>query len=229
MIETSRQWPQSGDLKTPFDKARREWDTRMGGAIVHARNWRLAAFASIAVAGLSIIGTIYMAQLPRIVPHIVEVDATGIAEYRGPVGKAWEDYKPSDAITQYYVERFVEKTRSISSDLALTKQRWIEAYNFVAKSAVVHLSEYARNNDPFKAAAENRITVDFLSVMRLTPTSWQVDWRENRWPKTGGLPTPELWRGVFQIDFAPSSDPKVLSNNPIGLQINEFSWTRIKS
>ena len=82
------QWQPDGPLDTPYRRARQEWDARMGSALVHAKNWRLATFASMAAVLVMAGGMIYLGALPKAVPHIIEVDRLGAAVYHGPVGQS---------------------------------------------------------------------------------------------------------------------------------------------
>ena len=70
-------WTPDGTLDTPYRRARQEWDARMGSAVVHAKNWRLATFASMSAVVLATGGMTYLGSLPKAVPHIIEVDRLG--------------------------------------------------------------------------------------------------------------------------------------------------------
>src|ERR1035438_8528281 len=123
------QWQPDGPLDTPYRRARQEWDARMGSALVHAKNWRQATFASMAAVLLMAGGMIYLGSLPKAVPHIIEVDRLGAAVYHGPVGQT--DYVPPDAVVSYHLRRFITDTREISSDLAVLKSNWLDAYTLL--------------------------------------------------------------------------------------------------
>src|SRR5438128_1721950 len=112
-MQARTKWPTEGAADTPYMRARQEWDARMGSSLVHARNWRLATFASLGIVVLSVAGMIYLGSKPKAVPHIIEVDALGAATYHGPAGKSVADYVPSDAATKYHLRRFIEDTRTI--------------------------------------------------------------------------------------------------------------------
>jgi type IV secretion system protein VirB5 len=85
-METRTKWTPEGDLDTPYHRARQEWDSRMGTAVVAAKNWRLACFGSLGLVLVAIGGMIYLGAKPKAVPHIIEVDALGAPAYVGPVG-----------------------------------------------------------------------------------------------------------------------------------------------
>jgi len=228
-IKSQGQWPQRAAALNPFNRARREWDNRMGGALVHARNWRLAAFAGFGLAALATGGVIYATQLPRMTVHVVEVDAQGEARYRGPAGVAAQDYEPSDAVLSHYLRRVVEDMRSITSDIPLLKRRWTEAYAFLAPPVAQQVTAHLREHNPFERAARERVTLDFLSTVPIGGSSWQLDWRETVWSQTGAVTDQRVWRGVFQVKTEIPTDFQRLAQNPLGLSITELSWTPIKS
>ena len=100
-------------------------------------------------------------------PHIIEVDRLGAASYHGPVGQA--DYVPTDAVITYHLRRFIEDTREISSDLAVLKRNWLDAYTLLTPRGGRMLSAFVQKpeNDPFRRAQDERVTVEVLSTVRV--------------------------------------------------------------
>ena len=220
-------WRPDPEPDTPYRRARQEWDDRMGSALVHARNWRLATFVALGAVLLSIVGMVYLGRLPKAVPHIIEVDHLGAATYRGPVGQA--DYAPSDATIRYHLQRFVENTRSISSDTAVLKKNWLDAYTAVTPKAANMLTAYvqAPEHDPFRRAQDGRVTLESVSTVRVSQDTWQLDWRETTWDTHGTPVTVTLWRGMFKVSIQPPTTEDAMSKNPIGLYIDEFHWDTV--
>ena len=222
------QWSPDGPLDTPYRRARQEWDARMGSAVVHARNWRLATFASMAAVFLATGGMIYLGRLPKAVPHIIEVDRLGAASYQGPVGQA--DYVPPDAVIAYHLRRFIEDTRTISSDLAVLKSNWLDAYTLLTPRGARMLSSFVEKpeNDPFRRAQDERVTVEFLSTVRVAGDTWQVDWRESSWDKNGApMGGPVVWRAMLRTLTAAPKTAEAMRTNPIGLYIDELHWDKV--
>ena len=112
----------------------------MGTALVQARNWRLATLLSLGLVGLSLVGTIYLGAQPKAVPHIVQIDRLGAPTYLGPVTQAAKDWKPTDAALKYHLRRFITDTRTISSDVAVMRRYWVDAYTLITPSAANHLN-----------------------------------------------------------------------------------------
>ena len=222
------QWPAEGQADTPYRRARAEWDARMGSAVVHAKNWRLAAFASLGITAVATLGLIYLGALPKAVPHIVEVDRLGAAVYRGPVGET--AYVPSDAVITYHLRRFVEDTRELSSDLAVVKRNWLDAYALLTPRGGHMLTAFVEKseNDPFRRAQDGRVTVEFLSAVRVAGDTWQLDWKETAWDKNGNPAAPEVtWRAMLRTLVRTPKTVEAMSKNPIGLYIDEFHWDKV--
>jgi len=221
-------WQPDGPLETPYLRARQEWDLRMGSAVVQAKNWRLATFASLASVLASGLGMIYLGAQPKAVPHIIEVDRLGAASYHGPVGQS--DYVPTESVITYHLRRFIEDTREISSDLAVLKRNWLDAYTLLTPRGGNMLSAFVQKpeNDPFRRAQDERVTVEILSAVRAAGDTWQIDWRESSWDKGGSpLGSPVIWRAMLRTVVAAPKTAEAMRNNPIGLYIDELHWDKV--
>lgn len=224
----NKRWKPEGEVETRYRKARQEWDRRMGAAVVQARSWRLATLLSLGLVLVSLIGTIYLGAQPKAVPHIVQVDRIGAPAYLGPAGKAARDWKPSDSALKYHLRRFLADTRTISSDAAVMKRNWIDAYALITQNAANHLNTYAQQTDPFKRGGEERVTVDIAAVVQLSADTWQVDWVEKTWDKAGNETANAVWRGTFRVVVRPPEDEEQMAANPIGLFVDEFHWSKVQ-
>lgn len=226
---SGRKWSPEGGLDTPYKRARQEWDNRMGSAVIQAKNWRLATFATLLlIAFPSLLGLVYLGAQPKAVPHIVEVSADGKAVYRGPVGRNWSEYRPDEASVKYHLGRFVHDTRMVSSDKAVVKRNWLDAYTLVTQRAANTLNEHAKKHNPFDRSETQRVSVQILGMVQISAESWQIDWKESSWGKRGEPFGDEFWRGIFSIALKKPESEQQLAANPIGLFIDEFHWSKIQ-
>src|SRR3546814_7248105 len=99
----------SSDLQ----KAVQIWDDRIGSARVQAKNWRLAAFGSLLLAGGFAGALVWQSARGTIVPWVVQVDQLGQAQAVEP---AVADYRPTDPQVAFHLGRFIEQVRSIPAD-----------------------------------------------------------------------------------------------------------------
>jgi len=72
----NKKWTPEGQVETRYRKARKEWDDRMGGAVIQARNWRLATLLALGLVLVSLAGTIYM--------HLLATQSAPTASSSGP-------------------------------------------------------------------------------------------------------------------------------------------------
>ncbi|NTV99442.1 MAG: type IV secretion system protein, partial [Chlorobiaceae bacterium] len=107
------------------------------------------------------------------------------------------------------------------------KQNWLDAFKLVSPRGANTLSAYVQKNDPFIRAAKERVSVDFLSMVRITEDSWQVDWKESQWGIMGEPLGETYWRGIFKIVLKQPETEKELAVNPIGLYVDEYNISQL--
>ncbi len=207
---------------SPYERAKREWDARLGGARVQARNWRLMAFASMTLAFALAIGLIYQAQQSTIRPYIVEVEPGG--EIRR-VELADGRYRLTDAQIAMHLVAFVEKVRSKSTDPIVIRENWLDAYKFVTQNAKITLDSYAEQEDPFADIGTLAKTVEVTNVIKISDTTYQVRWRERVF-RRGALQGEEHFTGSFSIVQRLPRTDRDLFNNPLGFYIDGLNWSR---
>src|SRR3546814_12891837 len=88
----STHYGKTPEPETPYQKAVQIWDDRIGSARVQAKNWRLAAFGSLLLAGGFAGALVWQSARGTIVPWVVQVDQLGQAQAVEP---AVADYRPT--------------------------------------------------------------------------------------------------------------------------------------
>lgn len=207
---------------TPYRAAQQMWDQRMGAAISAASAWRFAAFALLSLCALSGAAIIMLLLRPAAVPFVIEAETNGEARLIGP---ATQSYKPDDAQISYQLARFIEMTRGIPSDPVVVRQNWLRAYDWTTQAGAQALNAMGKEKDPLREVGKVTIAVEVLSVVRASPNSFQVRWRENSYAG-GALISADRYTGVITLVIEPSDKPEVLQKNPLGLYVHAFSWSR---
>lgn len=207
---------------TPYQRAAQVWDERLGSARVQARNWRYACLAALGLSGLLAAGLVWQGVRGTIVPWVVEVDRLG--EVRA-VAPAQAGYRPTDPQIAYQLARFIEDVRSLPADPVVVRQNWLRAYDFVSDSGGQALGADARSNDPFARIGKEQVAVDVTSVVRASPDSFRVAWRERHY-RDGGLADTEQWSAILTITLQAPRSADALRKNPLGLFITAINWSR---
>jgi type IV secretion system protein TrbF len=219
----------AGLAETPYVRARREWDARMGTTVVQSRNWRAGCLILASLVGVSMLGNIYLGMQPKVVPHVIEIDSLAEARYRGPLGETAASVAPTEALVRYQLRRFVELTRTVSSDNVLLRKNWFEAYKMLTMTGNRLMTEWVGANNPFERAREQTTAVEIVSAVPLSAESWQIDWKETTWDKSGRtIGKAIIWRAMIKVVLQPPLSQQMMIDNPVGLFIDEFNWDRIQ-
>lgn len=206
---------------TPYQRAAQAWDDRIGSARVQAKNWRLMAFASIALTSTFAAALLWMGGQSRVTPYVIEVDALG--EVRA-VGPAVERYVPTDAQIAHHLATFIRSVRGVSIDPVVVRQNWLSAYDATTSEGALTLNEYASDNDPFAEIGERSVAVDVTSVVRAGPDSFTVRWIQRAF-RQGALESTERFTAVLSIVIEPPRDAETLRRNPLGVYVHGLNWS----
>ena len=209
-------------LDTPYQKAHQLWDDRIGSARVQAKNWRLMAFGTLALAFLMAGGLLWQSTRSIIRPYIVEVDSQGAVR---AIGSAAEIYRPNDARIGHDLQQFLRDVRSLSLDPIVLRDNWLEAYNYVTARGAATLNEYAREKNPFALVGRVSSTVEFTSVVRASDNSFQLRWIEHTY-LNGAVSTVEHWTAIVSYVVHPPKDEETLRKNPLGIYVDGLDWSR---
>ena len=219
---SSTRYGQTPQPVTPYQRAAQVWDDRIGSARVQARNWRLAFFGCLALAGGLGAGLVWESARGTVVPWVVEVDKLGQTEAVAP---ATAGYRVTDPEIAFHLARFIENVRSIPTDPIVLRRDWLRAYDFVTDKGAAALNDYARGNDPFAEVGKTQVAVDVSSVIRASPTSFQVEWIERRY-RDGALLDTTRWSAILTVVIEPPNDADGLRKNPLGIFIDAFNWSK---
>jgi type IV secretory pathway TrbF-like protein len=212
------------DVVNPYDRAKEEWDNRIGSARVQAYNWRL--FALFAIIGwiITTIGLIYQSSKSIVTPYVVEVNSDGTVKAIGPAKEA--NYVPSEAQIKYFISQIVLKARSIPLDPVVAKQNWLNVYAFLRQGAAQKMNALLQQDNPMMKIGKQTIQVEVNVIVQMTKDTYQVRWKESVFGAEGALQEQYLMTGLFTIDFTPPKTEKDLLINPLGLYIKDFSWSK---
>jgi len=211
------------ELETPYSRAARIWDDRIGSARVQARNWRYIAFASMAGMLLLGGGLVHLAGKKQVAAYVVEVDKLGMP---GRITLASDPYRPDAAQAGYFVGELVRLVRERPLDPVVMRKQWTRAYHFLAGDAVNTMNQYA-SADSGLDAISNRIarTVQVSNVLQKSKDSYQVRWVETAY-SNGIRRSQEQWTGLFQTaQVAPKTEEDTF-RNPLGVYVTNFNWSR---
>lgn len=220
------------DDRNPYLRGRAEFDSVFSDLAKGKRNWQLAAFGAIALAGVLAAGVVMLATHSRITPYVVEVDRLGRAQAFGPA----ERLRATDErVIISQLATFVRDIRSVVADPAAQADLVRRAYAFVDQGAAPFLNAYFTSpaNDPRILGREMSRLVEVTSVLPVPGSAagsatWKVSWTETSLPlTTGGSPTVTAWEGYFTTRTIPPETTDRITINPLGLYVASINWTQL--
>jgi type IV secretion system protein TrbF len=210
----------------PYLDARREWDERYGDALARARNWRLAAFVALAVAGVAVAGVAWLGAQSKVKPYVVAIDRMGnpIAMAEPVTGGA-----VSQRIIEAQVANWVWEARTTVPGLDAQKAILARVYALLGNQAAGMLDAWYKDHPPF---SQNGLSVSptITSVLPVAKDTWQVNWTETRF-QNGQVMGTSYWKANITTGLEPrlTDKPQALINNPLGLFIQNLTWTQVLS
>lgn len=211
----------AGPEATPYQRAGQVWDDRMGLSLAHARNWRRIAFANLALAAFLGGGWWVQAQRATVKPFVVEVASWGQTEKITAIDGR---YQPTDAQIGYALAEWIRDVRAKSIDPIVLRQNWLRAYDLVTPKAATFLNGWAQQHDPFAEVGREAVNVEVLNVVRRSARTFDLQWRETRFVN-GQQTGQERWRALITTTVQPPKTEAELMKNPLGLKIEDVSWT----
>jgi type IV secretion system protein VirB5 len=214
------------EVYNPYLAARREWDERYGEFITRARNWRIVAFISALAALLATGGMIWLSAKSHVVPFVVLIDSLG-----RPVasGLAEQASVGDDRLRRAVLQEWIEELRTVTTDGIAQRRAIDRVYAHIASgtNAQAFVSEFYRNDPPFKRAQTGSVSVEVKSVLPTSDRSFEVDWVETSRDLYGNVNATDHWKGSFTVALNPPTEERQARINPLGLYVTAVSWAKV--
>lgn len=210
---------------TPYEKARIAWDARMGSTQRQAHHWRLIAFFALLLLAASIAGNVYLGAQTKSIPYVVEVKTNGEASALGTAS----DLKgqAQERAIAYFLSRFVMLAREIPADAVLLRDNMNKLFQLVSMQGKTLLTEKLREKSPSQEFLEKNRALKIASVLAISAGIYQVDWFEAEYDKQGQKIAEHPMRGTFKIALLEPKSEGQIKENPLGIFIDYFSWTKL--
>jgi type IV secretory pathway TrbF-like protein/sugar phosphate permease len=204
-----------------YNEAARIWADRLEHARGQARTWRLAGLISTTLSVLLGCAILVSATRASVIPYMKKV-----AQIDPALGVDADLTKlhPSDGQIAYFLARFVTDVRSLSTDPIVVRHNWSEALAFATDDVGQLLNASLTTGNWFGQIGARAIAVEVAYIVRASPNSFEISWREQIFEK-GAIVGTRQFTGLATIivDRAPATE--ILSTNPVGLHIRDFTWS----
>ena len=210
---------------TPAERARAEYDRRVGSVVVQNYNWRRIALGLLLVCIVLSVGLTVQSLTSRIVPYVVTVDkSTGEVQQAGTV--IAQNYTPQEAEIRYFLAQFIQNARNIQLDPVQQERLQNQAIAYLTQSAAQKYRTI-QHNEHFqeryaKVTAQTKIT----SIEKIPDTdSYHAAWVEEEFDIATGAQRLHSYQGVFTVTMIEQKDEARLLVNPLGLYISDLNFS----
>ncbi len=133
-------------------------------------------------------------------------------------------YEPTEAQVGHTLAGWIADVRGKSVDPIVIRQNWLRAYDLLTPKAAGFLNAWALAHDPFAEVGREAVHVEVLNVVRRSARTYDLQWRETRFVN-GQKAGAERWRALITTRLQPPRTEAELMKNPLGLKIEDVSWT----
>jgi len=219
-------------LDNPYLNARRTWNEQVGSLVSAKQTWQLIGILSMLLALAAIGGVIHIGSQSKFIPYVVEVDKFGQTRAQGAVqASTIADPRVIHAL----VADFVQDARMVTPDAHLQAKAIYRLYARLlpGSPALAKMNELMNSEtaNPFKRAEKELVSIEIRTAIPQTDKTWQVEWTESTRDRQGALQeNPVVWRALVTVttqDITPQTTDEQLRNNPLGLYVQDFSWSRV--
>ena len=231
--QSSEAGPRSSGLENPYLSARRTWNEHVGSVVSSRQTWQVVGILAMLIALASVGGVIHIGSQSKFIPYVVQVDKMGQTIAAGPVTAA---DKADPRIVHATVADFITSARMVTPDVALQRKAVFKVYSVLSPNdpATAKMNEWLNGNadaSPFKRAAKEMVNIEITSVIPQSPDTWQVDWTETTRDRQGALkgqPVPmRALVTVYTAEPTSQTTDEQLRNNPMGIYVRDYSWSRL--
>lgn len=187
-----------------------------------------AAVIFMAISLILFIGLLIVANYPKSQGYVIELTPEGEAVYNPDSVTLLEDWQPKDNTINYFLRNFITELRTVSSDPQIVQQNIQRLYHHVTGNATDKATEYIEETDPRSRARKETVTIAIASILPLSDTTYQVDFRETVWGSNSKLKSDDHYRAVVHTAIYIPSTQEQAAYNPIGLYITDFDITLVK-
>lgn len=226
LTQSEKNYKPKEEIETPYMRAKKEWDQRIGTSLVQARNWRMAFFASSALVALLLYGFVNLSLQRKVIPVLVHVKGSGEATFGGALQS--EAYEPKEREMKFFLWEVIQNLRTVPYDRVIFRRNWEKAYAFLTSSAASINNELSnKENGALEMVGEKTVLTELISINRIGETgSFQVRWTETVFSETGKALDNYIMNGVFSTEIIEPETEEEVRGNPLGIYINNFQWSR---
>lgn len=208
---------QNNKIENGYFDGRKDWNDKNAMYKANASMWRIFGLANMFVTLVAVVGMIYAAQLPDVVPYLFKEDASGGITALGIPNTIM---KVDNRMLANQMASFIIALRQVPIDTELRK-------NYVRRVKMMSTVQLFTNvlAPMLKEEYKNQgsIKVDINTVIPVNKTTWEIDWTEY----TNTVPIGKYKSTLTYTRDLTIKDPTLMIFNPLGLIIKDVNINQV--
>ena len=216
----------SSENKNSYLESRALWNDVYGSIQTKLENsYRIIFYLCIAII-IAIIGLVIVASESKIKPMPFVLHGDDIISLNAQNSASFSSMKPT--LSLILAKDFIRHVRSHSSDQTVDANNHVAALSSVTGSASKTLQDYFLLESANAANAQTTKNISVTSVLRESKNAFEIRWKEEARNAQSGdvINTAQYIADITYTFNAPSSNPIILQNNPLGFVITHLSWSQ---
>lgn len=221
------------DGVNPYLDARRTMNSQSAANAANRQMLQVFGILALLIALAAVGGVIHIGSQSKFIPYVIAVDKLGQSAAVGPADRA----APADQrVIHASVASFIFDLRLVSPDVALQRKAVYRVYSMLSGNdpATAKANEWLNGtaeSSPFKRAENETVSIEIVTVIPQTPDTWQVDWvetvRDRQGIVKGAAFRMRALVTVYSVPPTTNTTEEQVRNNPIGIQVRDFSWSKL--
>jgi len=208
-----------------YQRARHEWDERLGDTVSQLASWRVIAVISLLIALTAVIGIAYIGSQSKIKPYVFAMADNQIIALKA--AKALPEAEKK-RLTQSQLGSFVEHVRTVFIDVNAQYYFMHKAYHHLRTSdgAYTQITQHLKLDSPMKRAETETVAVTINNVLPIGDSAvYQIDWTETITDRKGKDKGELRFKAAAEIYYDIPSTVQEFMKNPTGLWIKNINVT----
>lgn len=217
----------SDELTLLYQRARMEWDERLGNIVSFNHKLILITIISLIVTVGSVGGVVYIGAQSKIEPYVFAMSDTKVVALQAAKNMPADEKKRLE-ISQ--LSEFVSHIRSVFTDINAQREYVIKAYAHLRNTdpAFIQVNQYLSETAPPHIRAETEaVTVRIDNILPIGDKSstYQIEWTENITDRQGNTKLPQHFKAAVEIYYEMPTTQQEFMGNPTGLWVKFFNVT----
>ena len=201
-------------------------NSRKGAADeIQRLNWHIRIRTAIITIIFLLVVAVYLGQLPKTQPWVVELTSDGEATYKANVVSALASWEPSDATQRYFISHYVSELRTVSTDNNQNKANANSVYSRTVGNATDQVNKWYTGNNPITRAKNEYVLIplDEMAVVKYSANQWKVTWRETSYRTSDKeIFADQQIEAIFTVEFYLPDTERRRRENPIGMYVSNI-------